>query len=131
MKSFRKTYRVYHDDIDFNGVLYHGNFVKIIEHARSDWLAEVGVDQTEIIRSGFGFAVRSIHIDYLAPAYLGDDLLVESSVSELGRTSCVFEQVVTREKDARILCKASVKIVYISREFKPTALPEYIVQLAN
>ena len=69
---------VYYEDTDMAGVVYHANYLKFIERARSDWVASLGVDQNSLRVTGEVFAVRRIAAEYLAPAEFGDVLRVET-----------------------------------------------------
>lgn len=76
--------RVYYEDTDMAGIVYHANFLKFIERGRSEWVASLGLDQREMkAREGQAFVVRRLECDYLSPAYYGDDLTVLTAVDSL------------------------------------------------
>ena len=74
--THRFAIRVYYEDTDMGGIVYHANFLKFIERARSEWVAGLGLDQNAMRDKGIVFAVRRVEADYLLPARYGDDLEV-------------------------------------------------------
>ncbi|GAB4235031.1 MAG: tol-pal system-associated acyl-CoA thioesterase [Methyloligellaceae bacterium] len=117
--------RVYHEDTDFTGLVYHANYLKFCERARSDMVRLAGLSQTELFSGGAGrapaaFVVRHIDIDYLRPARMNDVLEVVTSVETLGAASLTLLQEVMRAGD--VLARLRVKIVLISTAGKPLRL---------
>lgn len=77
--------RVYYEDTDMAGIVYHANFLKFIERGRSEWVAALGIDQRAMKEeAGQVFVVRRIEADYLAPAHYGDDLQVLTTPERIG-----------------------------------------------
>ena len=114
--------KVYYEDTDMGGIVYHANYLKFIERARSTWVAELGVDQLRLQASGVVFAVRNISAQYLAPARMGDNLLVCSRVIVTTAARWVLDQVVKR--DGMVLFTAEVTIVVIGLGGSPRRLPK-------
>ena len=114
--------QVFYEDTDLSGFVYHANYLKFIERARSAWVAGLGVDQTAMREAGLVFAVRRIEADFLAPARLGDVLEVQTSVA--GRTAArmVLAQRVLRGGVA--LFEAQVVLVAMGTGGRPVRLPE-------
>ena len=113
--------KVYYEDTDMGGIVYYANYLKFIERARSTWVAELGVDQLELQASGMVFAVRDIYAQYLAPARMGDNLLVYSRVIVTTAARWVLAQVIKRE--GIVLFRAEVTIVVIGVGGSPKRLP--------
>lgn len=105
--EFRLPLRVYYEDTDAGGIVYHANYLKFAERARTEMLRMAGVNQTDI-RNDYDllFAVRSCAIEYLKPAMLDDSLEVRSRVERMGGASLEILQDVWRED----LCLAKLKI---------------------
>lgn len=121
--------RVYFEDTDFSGLVYHANYLKFFERGRSDFVRLLGVQHNQLLSPENGedsavFVVRSIEIDYLAPASIDDLLLVSTKIAKVGAASVTLDQTVRR--DDKILVTALVKIVLISKEGKPQRLGEKI-----
>jgi len=112
------TVRVYHEDTDFTGIVYHANYLRFMERGRSNHLRLVGADhralleETEAEVPGFAFVVRSMTIDYHKPARINDVLTVETEPVEVKGASITLQQRVTR--DGELLVEAKVRVAFIS-----------------
>lgn len=117
--------RVYFEDTDCGGVVYHTGYLRFMERARTEWLRALGFDQGRLrAELGAAFAVRRLQADYRRPAVLDDELRVESRVQRRRRTALEFQQDVTRIRDAARLCRASVEVVCLdARTLRPRPLP--------
>jgi len=121
--GFRLSVRVYYEDTDAGGVVYYANYLKYLERARTEWLRAIGPDQRDLARDGgVVFAVRSIELEYHAPARLDDVLEVEAEVAAFGRARIDFAQRVCR--DGRELCGGRVRVACLdAATFRPRPLP--------
>lgn len=113
--------RVYHEDTDFTGLVYHANYLKFCERARSDFVRLAGLSQTGLFggeggREPSAFVVRHMEVDYLKPARMDDVLEVVTRVASLGGATMTLVQEVTRE--GGVLCRARVKIVLLGQSGK-------------
>lgn len=119
--------RVWYEDTDLAGIVYYANYLKYIERGRSDLVARAGVDQGALARDGgLVFAVREVHARYLAPARLGDDLTVRTTVYEPGPVRMVFDQAVWRGEV--VLFTATVTVVCVHQSGRPLRVPAEIRQ---
>lgn len=109
--SHRFAVTVHYEDTDMAGVVYHANFLRFIERARSDWVRGLGVDQRAMRAAGTVFVVRRVEADYLAPARFEDALEVTTEVAETRGARMVLTQDVRR--GAERLFAARVTIVTI------------------
>ncbi|MBL39282.1 MAG: tol-pal system-associated acyl-CoA thioesterase [Xanthomonadales bacterium] len=123
-ETFR--YRVYWEDTDAGGVVYHARYLQFLERARSDWLASLGVSQTELRRdTGLIFAVTRMEIDFRKPARLEDELAVSVRVQAVGRARMDFTQQIRRGDE--LLIEAAVRAACLDAErFAPARMPEEI-----
>ena len=104
--------RVYFEDTDLSGVVYHANYLRWMDRARSDMLRALGIDQRAAFESGEGaFAVADLGIRYRAPARLGDALVVASRVTAV-RASVAIQQTVSRA--AQMLAQAEVVVAFVA-----------------
>ena len=132
MSEFLWPVRVYYEDTDSGGVVYHSNYLNFMERARTEWLRSLQMEQDDIINDyGIIFVVRSLSIDYLKPALFNDALLVKSRIQKLARASIIFEQIIVRESvresDEQVLTKGTVKVASLGlAEKRPVALPEAV-----
>lgn len=121
--------RVYYEDTDAGGVVYHARYLHFCERARTEMLREFGFEQQKLLsKYHLGFVVRHMDIDFLKAAKLDDALVVESSVVQVKRASMFFEQRILRNKELLIKCKVLIASVDLSI-FKPVALPEEVKQV--
>ena len=108
--------RAYFEDTDVSGVVYHANYLKYMERARSDMLRAAGIDQRAAIESGEGvYVVADLEIRYRASAKLDDDLLVLSEVMEVRAASCTIQQRVMRGPDVLTEAKVTAAFVWEGR----------------
>lgn len=116
--------RVYYQDTDAGGVVFHATYLDFLERARTEWLRSKGFDQTELARRfQLVFMVRQMEIAYARPALLDDLLGVTAEVQKTGRAQLTFLQEVRRGEE--VLLHASVNLACVSAaSYKPMAIPE-------
>jgi acyl-CoA thioester hydrolase len=115
--------RVYFEDTDFSGLVYHARYLHFMERARSDMLACAGIDQRAAFEGDEGvYAVADLSIKYRSPAHFDDALLVVSTVEHVRGASVVIHQRVMREQ--QILAEASVTAAFVSRDGRPRRQPK-------
>ncbi|TNF22288.1 MAG: tol-pal system-associated acyl-CoA thioesterase [Rhodobacteraceae bacterium] len=123
--SHRFTCRVYYEDTDMAGIVYHANFLKFIERARSEWVTSLGIDQRVMKeRDGQVFVVRRMECDFLKPAHYGEDLEVVTETQQVTGARMVLRQVVRRGGEA--LFEALVTVVVLGPAGLPLRLPAEI-----
>lgn len=127
-RLFSLPIRVYWEDTDAGGVVYHAAYVCFLERARTEWLRALGVSQLALReREDVVFAVRGMRLDFLAPARLDDALDVEVRLAATGRASFSFAQRILRPCDARVLLEAEVRVACLAAStFRPRAVPEWL-----
>ena len=128
--------RVYYEDTDFTGIVYHANYLRYMERGRTNYLRLIGADhralfeQTEKEAPGFAFVVRSMTIDFLKPARMDDILHVVSDPSEVKGASVTIRQRVLRGDE--LLVEAQVRVAFISGgKAKPIPKPLRIAMKAD
>ncbi|WP_198264212.1 tol-pal system-associated acyl-CoA thioesterase [sulfur-oxidizing endosymbiont of Gigantopelta aegis] len=133
MSEFIWPIRVYYEDTDSGGVVYHSNYLNFMERARTEWLRAMHLEQDDVVKNyGILFVVHSLSINYLKPALFNEALLVKTSIERLSRASIVFAQSIVRmdaENNEQVLTKGTIKIVSLGVEQKrPVPLPEAIYE---
>jgi acyl-CoA thioester hydrolase len=125
--AHRWPVRVYYEDTDVSGVVYHANYLKWFERARTEWLRARGLQQENLLREfGIAFTVANIELDYLRPARLDDALEILTVVSEIRRASLGFAQTLLRGTE--LLARARVRVACVdARRFRPRAMPAGLV----
>ncbi|MDH4285012.1 MAG: tol-pal system-associated acyl-CoA thioesterase [Gallionellaceae bacterium] len=119
--------RVYFQDTDAGGVVYHASYVNFLERARTEWLRDrCGYSNAGFLKEfGVVFVVRSLKLEYFKPALLDDLLTVTAQVKETGRSRIVLSQDVMRG-DERLM-EAEVQLVCVAIDsFKPVSVPEIL-----
>ncbi len=116
--------RVYYEDTDMGGVVYHANYLRFIERARSDWVRNLGNDQNAMRDQGIVWVVRRIEADYLSPAKFDDELIVETEMISISGVRLTMAQLVRRGQTE--IFRATVTAVCINSEGKPIRLPAEI-----
>lgn len=116
--------RVFFEDTDAGGIVYHANYLRFMERARSDFARLVGIDQAVMIAGDdpLAFVVRSVAIEFMRPARLGDALVVETRLTDLRGASMTAAQTVLRAGET--LTRAAVKLACLDRAGRPRRFPE-------
>lgn len=118
--------RVYYEDTDAGGVVYHSNYLNFMERARTEWLRQMGFEQTYLKDVlNIVFVVHSMQIAFKKPARFNDLLTITSNLAKTGRSSFEFFQKITTNQ--QILVEAQVKVACVdAMSFKPVGIPEQI-----
>ena len=116
---------IYVEDTDFQGFVYHANYIKFFERSRSDFLSSNNISQEILRKNNLGFVIKRIEIDYLFPAKLGNILVVKSSVEKKSNARMIFNQKIILKKDETPICKGLVEVCLINIDTKkPKPLPD-------
>lgn len=119
----RFAVRAYFEDTDLSGVVYHANYLRWFERARSDFVRLLGIDQRAANEAGQGaFAVADLAIRYLAPARLDDGVHIETACTELGAASCRMHQT-ARRADGVLLAEATFRVGFVAPDGRPRRMP--------
>jgi acyl-CoA thioester hydrolase len=114
--------RVYFEDTDLSGVVYHANYLRWFERARSDMLRLAGIDQRAAHDAGEGaYAVTEMALRYARPARLDDAVTVVSTVTEVSPVTCRLHQAAWRGED--LLCSATVRVAFVAPNGRPRRQP--------
>lgn len=114
-EAHRFAVRVYYEDTDFSGVVYHANYLRFLERGRTETLRRLGIDQSALFAAepSLGFAVARLEITFRKPARMDDLLDVETRVVEVGGASLTMRQGLSRNGD--VLVEALVRVAAVSR----------------
>jgi len=120
--------RVYWEDTDAGGVVYHAQYVAFLERARTEWLRALGLEQERLRQDhDLVFAVRAMTLDFLRPARLDDLLQVSAAVRSCRHASVVFAQSIERAGETLLTAEVKVAVLTAS-DFKPRRLPDTLYQ---
>lgn len=128
MKKFIWPIRVYYEDTDAGGVVFHANYLNFLERARTEMLRSLGFEQDQLMAlQKIIFAVRSVQVDYLKPVLFNELIDVSAEVIQVKKTSFMFYQEIFRGNE--VLCQSRVRIACLDAERKkPKAIPAQIME---
>lgn len=126
-REFLWPTRVYYEDTDAAGVVYHSNYLKYMERARTEWLRSAGHSQKSLAETeGIVFVVAKMNIEFKSPSWFDEMLNVRSRVTGMNGAGLQFEQSITGETGT-LKCRADVQIVCVdSKTFRPKRIPNSI-----
>jgi len=111
----RLTVRVYYEDTDFSGVVYHASYLRFLERGRTEFLRALGIENRGNFANGgaegFHFVVRAMTIDFLKPALMDDVLSISTQVSKIGGASIEMWQEIRRGDDVLLTAKVRIAVV--------------------
>jgi acyl-CoA thioester hydrolase len=116
------TLRVYYEDTDAGGIVYHAAYLRFAERGRTEFVRKLGIDQQQLrAETGSGFVVTSLTIDYLKPAFLDDNLTITTEIERIRPASVNFKQTVARE--SQILAHLKVRVACLDGDGRLKRLP--------
>lgn len=121
--------RVYYEDTDFSGAVYHARYLHFMERARTDYLRCLGVEQSTLFQTsddGLAFMVHRMEIDFKAPARMDDIITVVTRTEKAGGAKMVLQQEIRRAE--QVLIAAKVVIAVVNRDGRPRRLPEELAR---
>ena len=127
MTTHRLTVRVYYEDTDFSGNVYHAAYLHFFERGRTEFLRELGVHHSELIRDGIAFAVRRMEIDFVAAAHIDDELEVVTEVVSATGARLNLRQTIFR--DGVEMVRAEVQVVCIKVSGGAARMPKALLAL--
>ena len=123
--SHRFPVRVYYEDTDFSGNVYHVAYLHFFERGRTEFLRAEGIHHSELIGDGIAFAVRSMEIDFVRAAHIDDELVVDTAVIEITGARMTMDQSI--ERGDELVARAKVVAVAIKSHGKATRLPRALL----
>lgn len=141
-KIFTMPIRVYYEDTDAGGLVYHTNYLKFMERARTEWLRNLGIEQQSLLEQSIGFVVKGLTMKNSKAAVFNDMLSISCQVVELKKASMLFKQHAYRVKDVtnthnnnamstekELLVSAEVRVACVDLgKMKPIAIPDFILR---
>lgn len=118
--------RIYYEDTDAGGVVYHANYVKFMERARTEMLREANFSQRELLeKQDIFFVVAELNAQYKASARLDDELIVETHIKTIGNASVSLQQNILKQvaDTESLLLEGSITLVLVTRQSKPVRIP--------
>lgn len=131
---FKWPVRIYWEDTDAGGIVFHANYLKFFERARTEWLRSLGFDQHDLSqRTGGLFVVAATDVRYLQPARLDNELIVTSKITKTGNSSMsIGQQALLKSEHYVLLCEADIRLVWVnSLTLQPAKIPTQILDQLN
>ncbi|RUR13189.1 tol-pal system-associated acyl-CoA thioesterase [Legionella sp. km772] len=125
IKTHKNKVRVYAEDVDFMGIVYHANYLCYLERSRTEVLRAYNLLLSDLSTTEILFAISDLSIKYRAPARLDDLLTVSTEINKLKSCSFIFEQKIVNQEE-QLICEAEVKVVCVNKNLKPRRLPDII-----
>lgn len=127
MSSHKISFFVYYEDTDAAGVVYHANYLKFAERARTEWLRQLGYEQSELLSNeNVIFPVFKLQIDFLAPAKLDDKLVIQTTLIELKKVQMTLKQQIFC--DHNHIASLKVQVACCNANKKPTRWPKSLFE---
>ncbi|MWN31558.1 tol-pal system-associated acyl-CoA thioesterase [Gilliamella sp. Pra-s65] len=127
MKKFNWNARVYYEDTDAGGVVYHARYLAFYERARTEILRQFNINQQMLLQEGIAFVVKKMDIGYHFPARLDDMLSIETCIGQVRKASIVFKQTIFNQNN-QVISTADVLIACVNiTKMKPCGLPKLLV----
>ena len=131
-KEFIWPIRLYADDIDFYGIVYHGKYIEFMDRGRTEWMISLGYGLEYMAQRDVKMAVYALEVKYSKPAYLGDQLEVVTRLADTSRTCLHFEQIIRSEINPGLTyCHARITVVCLNNKMRPCAIPKELVERMN
>ena len=124
-------FRVYYEDTDAGGVVYHARYLGFFERGRTEFFRDNGLSVHSLHEQGSLFPVVRLEIDFRSPARLDDLVRVETKLMAAGKTSFVRNQKLLKVADDKLLVEAVITLVCVSVEMKPRRLPSQIAAMVQ
>jgi acyl-CoA thioester hydrolase len=124
-------FRVYYEDTDAGGVVYHARYLGFFERGRTEFFRNKGLSVQQLHEEGIIFPVVRMEIDFRCPARLDDLVRVESKIIDSGNTSFTMQQRLVRVHDDKLLVEGNVTLVCVNTAMKPKRLPPAVRSIAK
>lgn len=122
--------RIYIDDTDFGGIMYHANYLKYFERARSEWAEQIGLGIDWQRANNIYFTVRYANVEFLKPARLHEQVEVVSKINEARTASIIYDQYLrSAATPDTIFCTAKIKIACVGPDIRPCPIPERFFEI--
>lgn len=125
---FNYQIRMCFQDVDGEGIVYHSNYLNYAERARTEWVANLGLKNREVMDMGVAMVLRHIEMDFIAPAKLDDILDIDVHVLESKNASTILEQIISVAGNIKV--KLKMQLVYVdTHTLRPTRIPPVLKQM--
>ena len=125
IKCKDKEFKIYVEDTDFQGVVYHANYLKYFERSRSEFLSYANISQNKFREKDLAFVIKSININYLKSAELGNQIVVQSNVEKKSNVRMIFYQKIIDKNSGNEFVNGEVEVCFVNLSSKkPKQFPD-------
>ena len=125
IKCKDKEFKIYVEDTDFQGVVYHANYLKYFERSRSEFLSYANISQNKLREKDLAFVIKSIKINYLKSAELGNQIAVQSNVEKKSNVRMIFYQKIIDKNSGKEFVNGEVEVCFVNLSSKkPKQFPD-------
>ena len=125
IKCKDKEFKIYVEDTDFQGVVYHVNYLKYFERSRSEFLSYANISQNKLREKDLAFVIKSIKINYLKSAELGNQIVVQSNVEKKSNVRMIFYQKIIDKNSGKEFVNGEVEVCFVNLSSKkPKQFPD-------
>ena len=125
IKCKDKEFKIYVEDTDFQGVVYHANYLKYFERSRSEFLSYANISQNKLREKDLAFVIKSIKINYLKSAELGNQIVVQSNVEKKSNVRMIFYQKIIDKNSGKEFVNGEVEVCFVNLSSKkPNQFPD-------
>jgi len=126
------TIRIYYEDTDFSGIVYHASYLRFMERGRTELLRDIGIHHSELLKAEggpFAFAVRHMDLNFLKSAKIDDLLLVKTSLKQVkGASMLLNQQIIKQASREEVITTAEVKIAFLGANGRASRLPATLIE---
>ncbi|MDD2689079.1 MAG: thioesterase family protein [Candidatus Omnitrophica bacterium] len=122
--------KIYYHHTDCGGVVYYANYLKFLEEARTEFLAQRGISIGELAKEGTLFVVSRQEIDYKLPAFYGDTLEIDTRISDISPVRLIFDCEI-KNQNKQAVAKAKTILVCVDKTLRPKAIPKGIQEIIS
>ena len=128
VNNFSWPVRVYFEDTDAGGIVYHARYLYFLERARTEWLRELGFNQSALKQQNVMFVVRDMQIKWQKPAVLDEQLTIALDITRVKKASLSMQQVIRTDNEQKLHAQVTIACIDATNK-KPMAIPEAILHL--
>ena len=121
--------KIYYEDTDCGGIVYHANYLRYFERARTEYFADQGISIRDYMKSGILFVVVRVEIFYELPARYGDILIISSELEKVRRVSLDFKHTIHKKNEDGVLVRAKIRLACLNGDGKLTPLPKDFLEV--
>lgn len=128
-RIFKYPLRIFYEDTDAGGMVYHANYLKFFERARTQLLSDIGFEIDALAKEGVIFIAAAAQLQYKRPTRFNQRVVVHTQLHDLNGPSMIWQQSLRDQNDDKLpLCTAEIKVVTLNQDLKPIFVPPKLIE---